>query len=215
MGKNMYLCAHGTPKLPNIKMKKTFSLLLSAAFTALTLWGTSSCHFSTSKMNDERSDSDSVTAVPDTASVVILPALPRTLADAPAPKGNIITWLVAGYNGDGGYKMFIVEGDDSRFIQDNLGTTDTLYVLRLVSYEQTKDEKEPSEGGGTYEEIEGNLVVDAYHPTTKDFVGRYEGQYSSGGEYDDQGELLHCGESYSGFFTKADGTKEEFSYYGD
>ena len=59
------------------------------------------------------------------------------------------------------------------------------------------------------------LVVDAYDPATKEFVGRYDGSYSGGSEYDQSGEFLHGGESYSGTFTKADGTKEEFSYYGD
>ena len=116
---------------------------------------------------------------------------------------------------DGGYRMFIVEGDESRFIEDHIGTTDTLYVLRLVSYEQTSEEEEKLENGDTFVDIEGNLVVDAYDPATQAFVGRYEGNYSSGAEYDPEGEMLHCGESYGGTFTYADGKKEEFSYYGD
>ena len=58
-------------------------------------------------------------------------------------------------------------------------------------------------------------MVDAYDPATKAFVGRYEGKYSSGAEYDEDDEILHCGESYSGTFTKVDGKKEEFSYFGD
>ena len=88
-------------------------------------------------------------------------------------------------------------------------------MLRLVSYEQTKDEKEPLEGGGYSEDIEGNLVVDAYDPATKAFLGRYKGQYSSGGEYDANDELVHCGESYAGIYTLADGSEDEFSFYGD
>lgn len=192
-------------------MKKTFLMVLSIIVATLVLGGTTSCKEIVKSVTEALSDSDSVAV----ASGSVSSELPRTLDNAPAPKGNITTWLVAGFNEDGGYRMFIVEGNESRFIQDNLGTTDTIYVLRLVSYEQTKDEKEPVEGGGYSEDIEGNLVVDAYDPATKAFVGRYEGQYSSGGEYDENDELVHCGESYGGTFTKADGTKEEFSYYGD
>ena len=192
-------------------MKKTFLMVLSTIVATLVLGGATSCKEIAKSVTEALSDSDSVAVASDS----VPSELPRTLDNAPAPKGNITTWLVAGFNEDGGYRMFIVEGNESRFIQDNLGTTDTIYVLRLVSYEQTKDEKEPVEGGGYSEDIEGNLVVDAYDPATKAFVGRYEGQYSSGGEYDENNELVHCGESYGGTFTKADGTKEEFSYYGD
>lgn len=192
-------------------MKKTFLMVLSTIVATLVLGGTTSCKEMAKSVTEALSDSDSVAVASDSVSS----ELPRTLDNAPAPKGNITTWLVAGFNEDGGYRMFIVEGNESRFIQDNLGTTDTIYVLRLVSYEQTKDEKAPVEGGGYSEDIEGNLVVDAYDPATKAFVGRYEGQYSSGGEYDENDELVHCGESYGGTFTRADGTKEEFSYYGD
>lgn len=192
-------------------MKKTFLMVLSTIVATLVLGGATSCKEIARSVTEALSDSDSVAVASDS----VPSELPRTLDNAPAPKGNITTWLVAGFNEDGGYRMFIVEGNESRFIQDNLGTTDTIYVLRLVSYEQTKDEKEPVEGGGYSEDIEGNLVVDAYDPATKAFVGRYEGQYSSGGEYDENNELVHCGESYGGTFTKADGTKEEFSYYGD
>lgn len=192
-------------------MKKTFLMVLSTIVATLVLGGATSCKEIAKSVTEALSDSDSVAVASDS----VPSELPRTLDNAPAPKGNITTWLVAGFNEDGGYRMFIVEGNESRFIQDNLGTTDTIYVLRLVSYEQTKDEKAPVEGGGYSEDIEGNLVVDAYDPATKAFVGRYEGQYSSGGEYDENDELVHCGESYGGTFTKADGTKEEFSYYGD
>ena len=186
-------------------------MVLSTIVATLVLGGATSCKEIAKSVTEALSDSDSVAVASDS----VPSELPRTLDNAPAPKGNITTWLVAGFNEDGGYRMFIVEGNESRFIQDNLGTTDTIYVLRLVSYEQTKDEKAPVEGGGYSEDIEGNLVVDAYDPATKAFVGRYEGQYSSGGEYDENDELVHCGESYGGTFTKADGTKEEFSYYGD
>lgn len=192
-------------------MKKTFLMVLSTIVATLVLGGATSCKEIAKSVTEALSDSDSVAVASDS----VPSELPRTLDNAPAPKGNITTWLVAGFNEDGGYRMFIVEGNESRFIQDNLGTTDTIYVLRLVSYEQTKDEKAPVEGGGYSEDIEGNLVVDAYDPATKAFVGRYEGQYSSGGEYDENDELVHCGESYGGTFTRADGTKEEFSYYGD
>lgn len=211
----MYLCAHGTLKNPNMNMKKTFLPLLLAAFAALTMMGIASCGNFTKTMTDILSDSDSVVSVSDTASEVVSAALPRTLADAPAPQGNIITWLVAGFTESGGSRMFIVDGDESRFIQDNIGTTDTIYVLRLVSYKVTTNEEEPSEGGGKYVESGGDLVVDAYDPATKEFVGRYQGEYSSGSEYDEEDELLHCGESYGGTFTKADGKTEEFSFYGD
>ena len=196
-------------------MKKNLLMLVVVA-TAIFTIGCSmmSCKDVAKSITGIVSDSDSVAAAAD--SVAADPAaLPRTLADAPAPKGSISTMLPAGYLEDGGYKMFILDGDESRFIQDNIGTTDTIYILRLVSYEQTKDEKEKLENGGTSEDIEGKLVADAYDPATKAFVGRFEGAYFSGAEYDENDEILHCGESYAGTFTKADGTKEEFSYFGD
>lgn len=188
-------------------MKNMTLLLLAVAIAALTIGSTTSCKDLVKSETGTLSDSDSVAAAPT--------ELPRTLADAPTPKGNITTWLLAGMLEDGGYRMFIVEGDESRFVEDHLGTTDTLYTLRLVSYEQTKDEKEQLEEGGTSEDIEGNLVVDAYDYKTQAFVGRYEGQYTNSGEYDAEGELLHCGESYGGILTHADGTTEEFYFYGD
>ena len=75
--------------------------------------------------------------------------------------------------------------------------------------------KDAPENGGHTESVNGPLVVDAYDPVTKEFVGRYDGTFFSDCEYDENGEVLNCGESYSGTFTKADGTKEEFSFYGD
>lgn len=198
--------------------KKTFLPLLMAAFVVLMVWGTTACKNVPGVLTDVASDSDSVAASTT--------AFPKTLADAPEPDGGLITWLVAGFLEDGGYKMFIVDGDESRFIQDNLGDTDTLYVLRLVSFnrvafeEGDEDEvdettKDAPEDGGHTESVNGPLVVDAYDPVTKEFVGRYDGTYFSDCEYDENGEVLNCGESYSGTFTKADGTKEEFSFYGD
>lgn len=185
-------------------MKKAFLMLVASAVAVLMFSGMTACKEVAKSVNGTSSDSDSVAQ-----------ELPRTLDNAPKPEGNVTTWLVAGFLEDGGYKMFIVDGDESRFVQDNLGDTDTIYVLRLVSYKQTKEENEALEDGGTFKEIEGDMVVDAYDPATKAFAGRYEGQYTSGGEYDKSGELLHCGETYAGTFTKADGEKEEFSYYGD
>lgn len=197
-----------------MNMKKTFLMLVVVAVAIFTISGMISCKEVAKSVIDAVSDSDSVAVASD--SVAQEPsALPRTLADAPAPKGKITTWLPAGFLEDGGYKMFILEGDESRFIQDNIGSTDTIYILRLVSYKQTKDEKEKLENGGSSEDIEGDLVVDAYDPATKAFVGRFEGTYSSGAEYDENDEILHCGESYAGTFTKVDGKKEEFSYFGD
>lgn len=196
-------------------MKKNFLMLVVVAAAIFTIGSSMmSCKDVAKSITGIMSDSDSVAAASD--SVVADPAaLPRTLADAPAPQGKITTWLPAGYLEDGGYKMFILEGDESRFIQDNIGSIDTIYILRLVSYKQTKDGKEKLENGDSFEEIEGNLVVDAYDPATKAFVGRYEGSYSSGAEYDENDDILHCGESYAGTFTKVDGKKEEFSYFGD
>ena len=173
-------------------MKKGFLMLVAAVVAGVMLSGMTACKEVAKSLVSISSDSDSVAQ-----------ELPRTLDNAPKPEGNIT------------YKMFIVDGDESRFVQDNIGDTDTIYVLRLVSYKQTKEENEALEDGGTFKEIEGDMVVDAYDPATKAFVGRYEGQYTSGGEYDKSGELLHCGETYTGVFTKADGEKEEFSYYGD
>ena len=185
-------------------MKKGFLLLMVVAVATFVLGSTTACKDVAKSLVSVSSDSDSVAQ-----------ELPRTLDNAPQPEGNLTTWLPAGFLEDGGYKMFILDGDESRFIQDNIGTTDTIYILRLVSYKQTTEENETLEDGGTLKEIGGNLVVDAYDPATKAFVGRYEGQYNSDGEYDKSGELLHCGESYAGTFTKTDGTKEEFSYFGD
>ena len=197
-----------------MNMKKTFLMLVMTAVASFTISGMISCKEMAKSVIDAVSDSDSVAAASDSVTQEFA-ALPRTLDEAPAPKGKISTMLPAGYLEDGGYKMFILEGDESRFIQDNIGTTDTIYILRLVSYKQTKDEKEKLENGGSSEDIEGELIVDAYDPATKAFVGRFEGTYSSGAEYDENDEILHCGESYAGTFTKADGTKEEFSYFGD
>lgn len=198
--------------------KKTFLPLLIAAVATLMFWGTTACKNVPGVMTDVPSDSDSVAAATT--------AFPKTLADAPEPDGGLITWLVAGFLEDGGYKMFIVDGDESRFIQDNLGETDTIYVLRFVSFnrvafeegdEDEADEaiEDASEDGGHTESVNGPLVVDAYDPVTKEFVGRYDGTYFSDCEYDENGEVLNCGESFSGTFKKADGTEEEFSFYGD
>ena len=195
-------------------MKKSFLMLVMTAVASFTISGMISCKEMAKSVIDAVSDSDSVAAASDSVTQESS-ALPRTLDEAPAPKGKISTMLPAGYLEDGGYKMFILEGDESRFIQDNIGTTDTIYILRLVSYKQTKDEKEKLENGGSSEDIEGELIVDAYDPVMKAFVGRFEGTYSSGAEYDETDEILHCGESYAGTFTKADGTKEDFSYFGD
>ena len=215
MRKKTYLCGHIVPiKSLNMNMKKSFLMLVMTAVASFTISGMISCKEMAKSVIDAVSDSDSVAAASDSVTQESS-ALPRTLDEAPAPKGKISTMLPAGYLEDGGYKMFILEGDESRFIQDNIGTTDTIYILRLVSYKQTKDEKEKLENGGSSEDIEGDLVVDAYDPATKAFVGRYEGEYSSGAEYDENDEILHCGESYSGTFTKVDGKKEEFSYFGD
>lgn len=215
MRKKTYLCGHIVPiKSLNMNMKKSFLMLVMTAVASFTISGMISCKEMAKSVIDAVSDSDSVAAASDSVTQESS-ALPRTLDEAPAPKGKISTMLPAGYLEDGGYKMFILEGDESRFIQDNIGTTDTIYILRLVSYKQIKDEKEKLENGGSSEDIEGELIVDAYDPATKAFVGRFEGTYSSGAEYDENDEILHCGESYAGTFTKADGTKEEFSYFGD
>ena len=200
--------------------KKTLLPLLIAAFAVLMVWGTTACKNVPGVMTDVPSDSDSVAAATT--------EFPKTLADAPEPDGGLITWLVAGFLEDGRYKMFIVDGNEGRFIQDNLGETDTIYVLRVVSFnrvafeEGDEDEDEvdestedTSENSGHTESVNGPLVVDAYNPVTKEFVGRYDGTYFSDCEYDENGEVLNCGESYAGTFTKADGTKEEFSFYGD
>lgn len=192
-----------------MKMKKAFLSLLVAVVATLTIGGIIACKNTTKLETGTLSESDSV--------AVASAELPRTLADAPAPKGNITTWLIAGMSEGGDPRMFIVENDKGQMTQANYieHDEDTIYVLRLVSYEQTLDETEKLEEGGTSRDIEGNLVVDAYDHKTQAFVGRYEGQYTSSGEYDAEGELVHCGETYGGTFTYADGKKEEFSYYGD
>lgn len=202
-------------KEKNMNKKNFFLLLLVAVFVTLTGMGSISCKNVPSVRTDVLSDSDSVAA-----------GFPKTLADAPDPDGGVITWLVAGYLEDGGYRMFILDGDESRFIQDNLGETDTIYVLRIVSFnrvafeegdeeEASASKEDASEDGSYIQSYNGPLVVDAYDPVTKDFVGRYEGTYFSECEYTPDGDVMHCGESYAGTFTKTDGTKEEFSYFGD
>ena len=140
-------------------MKKAFLMLVASAVAVLMLSGMTACKEVAKSVNGTSSDSDSVAQ-----------ELPRTLDNALKPEGNVTTWLVAGFLEDGGYKMFIVDGDESRFVQDNIGDTDTIYVLRLVSYKQTKEENEALEDGGTFKEIEGDMVVDAYDPATKAFV---------------------------------------------
>ena len=181
--------------------------LLVAVVATLTIGGIIACKNTTKLETGTLSDSDSV--------AVASAELPRTLADAPAPKGKLSTWLPAGFMEDGSYKMFILEDDESRFVHSGIGEDDTIYVLRLVSYEKTDSTKEKTEGGGYCEEFGGPLVVDAYDPSTKAFVGRYEGNYFCSCDYDAEGEFVHGGESYQGAFTKADGTKEEFSFFGD
>ncbi len=196
-------------------MKKTFLMSLVVAFVTFILGSTTSCKEIAKIQKDALSDSDSVAVTADSVSVPVSSELPRTLDDAPAAKGKLSTWLPAGFMEDGSYKMFILEGDESRFIHDKIGEEDTIYVLRLVSYEQVDSTKEKYENGGYGEEFSGPLVVDAYDPATKAFAGRYEGNYVCSCDYDADGELLHGGEAYGGTFTKADGTKEEFSFFGD
>ncbi|MBO4431387.1 MAG: hypothetical protein J5790_08625 [Bacteroidaceae bacterium] len=196
-------------------MKKGFLLLMVVAVATFVLGSTTACKEVAKSLVSVSSDSDSVAR-----------ELPRTLDNAPQPEGNITTWLPAGFLEDGGYKMFILDGDESRFIQDNLGETDTIYVLRLVSFNRVGfeegDEEEANEHNenateeGSYiQSYNGPLVVDAYDPATKNFVGRFEGTYFCECEYTPDGDVMHCGESYAGTFTKTDGTKEEFSYFGD
>ena len=188
---------------------------LVVAFVTFILGSTTSCKEIAKIQKDALSDSDSVAVTADSVSVPVSSELPRTLDDAPAAKGKLSTWLPAGFMEDGSYKMFILEGDESRLIHDKIGEEDTIYVLRLVSYEQVDSTKEKYENGGYGEEFSGPLVVDAYDPATKAFAGRYEGNYVCSCDYDADGELLHGGEAYGGTFTKADGTKEEFSFFGD
>ena len=188
-------------------MKKTLFVLLSAALTATILCGHTSCKNPVKVADSVVVDSDTAAAPADT--------LPATLADAPAPKGKLSTWLVAGFDEDGYSSMFIVDGDESRLTQDREGGSDTLQILRLVSYVQTEDKEEPSEEGGTFHSFGGRLTVDAFDPKTRLFLGRYRGSYDGGCEYDAEGELLHGGESYSGTFTAADGTRTKFSFHGD
>ena len=205
-------------------MKKVFLTLMVVAVATFVLGSTTACR-EFAKLSAVLSDSDSVAVTADSGAVASS-ALPRTLADAPAPDGGLITWLPAGYLEDGGYKMFIIDGDESRFIQDNLGETDTIYVLRLVSFnrvafeegdeeEANEHQENASEEGSYIQSYNGPLVVDAYDPATKNFVGRFEGTYFCECEYTPDGDVMHCGESYAGTFTKTDGTKEEFSYFGD
>lgn len=198
-----------------MKMKKFLLTSLVVATAALILSGTTSCKDSTKSVAVTPSDSDTLAVGSTPSSSSVSSSLPRTLVDAPAPKGKIVTWLTAGYTEDGYPRMFIVEEREGRLVLDNLESTDTIYLLRLVSYQQTEDEKENTEEGGTFESFGGPLVVDAYNPKTQEFVGRYEGSYEGGCEYDASGELLHGGESYSGTFTRANGKTEDFSYYGD
>ena len=194
-------------------MKKSFLPLLLLAFAALVICGTTSCKNSAIPTTEISSDSDMVAAIEDEA---VPSDQPRTLDNAPAPEGEPVTvWLPAGYLPDGGYRMFIVEGDESRFIEDHIGESDTIYILRQVSYEVTEDTEEAMEDGGKGHNWGGKLVVDAYDPKTKEFVARYEGEYSTYAEYDQEGEFLHGGESYSGTCKYVDGTTEEFSFYGD
>lgn len=196
-------------------MKKSFLMLLAATSVTMILGGTTSCKEIAKIQTEALNDSDSVAVNADSVSVHVSSELPSTLDNAPAPKGKLSTWLPAGFMEDGSYKMFILEGDESRFVHSGIGEDDTIYVLRLVSYEKTDSTKEKTEGGGYCEEFGGPLVVDAYDPSTKAFVGRYEGNYFCSCDYDAEGELVHGGESYQGAFTKADGTKEEFSFFGD
>ena len=196
-------------------MKKSFLMLFAATSVTMILGGTTSCKEIAKFQTDGLSDSDSVAVKADSVSVPVSSELPSTLDNAPAPKGKLSTWLPAGFMEDGSYKMFILEDDESRFVHSGIGEDDTIYVLRLVSYEKTDSTKEKTEGGGYCEEFGGPLVVDAYDPSTKAFVGRYEGNYFCSCDYDAEGEFVHGGESYQGAFTKVDGTKEEFSFFGD
>lgn len=190
-------------------------MLLAATCATLILGGTTSCKEIAKIQTATLSDSDSVAVTADSVSVSVSSELPRTLDEAPAPKGKLSTWLPAGFMEDGSYKMFIIEGDESRFVHSDTGEDNLIYILRLVSYEQTDSTKEKAEDGSYCEEFGGPLFVDAYDPSTKAFVGRYEGRYFCSCDYDKDGEFVHGGESYQGTFTKADGTKEEFSYFGD
>lgn len=190
-------------------------MLLAATCATLILGGTTSCKEIAKIQTATLSDSDSVAAVATDVTADVATELPSTLDNAPAPKGKLSTWLPAGFLEDGSYNMFILEGDESRFVHSGIGEDDIIYILRLVRYEQEDSNKEKAEDGSYCEEFGGPLVVDAYDPSTKAFVGRYEGRYFCSSDYDKDGEFVHGGESYQGTFTKADGTKEEFSYFGD
>ena len=87
-------------------MKKIFLPLFVVAIAVLVICGTTSCKNVAKLGVGSSSDSDSVAV----ASESVSSELPRTLDNAPAPKGNITTWLVAGFNEDGYARMFIVEG---------------------------------------------------------------------------------------------------------
>lgn len=215
MRKKTYLCAHGTLRILNMNEKKPFLMLLVATFVTLILGSTTSCKEIAKIQKDALSDSDSVAVTADSVSVPVSSELPRSLDNAPEPKGKLSTWLPAGFMEDGSYKIFILEDDESRFIHDKIGEEDTIYILRLVSYEKVDSTKEDMEEGGYFEEFGGPLVVDAYNPATKAFVGRYEGNYVCSCEYNADGDFMHGGEAYGGIFTKADGTKEDFSFFGD
>lgn len=132
-----------------------------------------------------------------------------TLANAPQPSGRLTTWLVAGVAPSGFCRMFIVEGDESRMVEQSAGDEKLIYVLRLVSYKETKHQKNADE-----EEFEGSLVVNAYDPKSERYVGQYKGEYYCGCSYEN-GEMVHCGESFAGKFTRANGKVEEFNFYGD
>ena len=133
----------------------------------------------------------------------------HSLDEAPQSKGTLLTYLVAGYNGDGWASMFIVDGKDSRLTQTTDGEEEIIYILRLVSYEETFRNKTEDD-----EDYGGPLVVNAYDPKSHACVGQYKGEYSCGCAYE-HGEVVNCGESFSGTFTRLDGKTEEFSFYGD
>ncbi len=133
----------------------------------------------------------------------------HSLDEAPTPVGELTTWLVANYNEDGWPTMFILEGKEGRLAKQSADEDEDALLLRLVSYKETfrtKDEEN--------EDFGGPLVVNAYDSKTKQFVGQYKGEYSCGCVYE-HGEVVNCGESFGGTFTRVNGKTEEFSFYGD
>ena len=203
---------------------KNFLLLLICAATLVGCNGVGKAQDGEPKAADFESDS-ACTTVADVAATEdteeakdeVDPTeapLPATLADAPRPKGQINFMLPAGFLPNGGYRMFAVEGTEGKLTEEDRGSK-VLYLLRLVLYEETAREEEPTGDGGRSLSTEGRLVVDAYNPTTKAFVARYEGSYSTVADFDAEGEFEHGGESYDGTRTDANGKKEDFSFFGD